>query len=163
MNGGDREIERKFLVDTLPEGWEASPRKAVRQGYLADGGPEGGATVRIREIGEAWRLTFKSGRGLSRREIEVPLSRDQFEPLWPATEGRRVEKVRHELPLSGGLVVELDLFGGALEGLVLAEVEFADEATARAFDPPGWMGRDVTDEPGWTNASLARNGRPDRS
>jgi adenylate cyclase len=41
-----------------------------------------------------------------------------------------------------------------------AGVEFSSEAEATAFPPPAWFGREVTGEPGWANAALARRGLP---
>jgi adenylate cyclase len=107
-------------------------------------------------------LTVKAGRGLSRTEVEVPISAEQAEALWPHTAGRRIDKIRHRVALgaSTDLVAEVDLYAGELDGLCTVEVEFASAADAGAFVAPDWFGRDVTDEPGWTNAALARHGRP---
>jgi len=61
---------------------------------------------------------------LQRRELEIELTPDQFNTLWPGTEGRRIEKIRYQID-EGAQKIELDVFRGNLEGLVLAEVEFA--------------------------------------
>ena len=105
-------------------------------------------------------LTVKRGHGLVRDEVELPLEPDAFEQLWPLTEGRRVEKRRHELPGEDGLTIELDVYRGDLDGLAVAEVEFADEAGAEAFTPPAWMGREVTDDARFKNHRLAVDGLP---
>ena len=75
------------------------------------------------------------------------------------TEGRRVVKTRHEVPL-GDLVAEVDVYAGDLDGLLTAEVEFPDEAAARAFVAPEWLGRDVTDDTRYGNRVLAVDGIP---
>jgi adenylate cyclase len=149
------EIERKWRVSEIPGGLpEGTP---LRQGYLTRGGD---TEVRLRDKGGACVLTVKRGAGLRREEVEVDLDRAQFEALWPLTAGARVEKTRYKLP-AGGLTIELDVFEGALTGLTLAEVEFPDEASAVAFDAPGWFGEDLTGRPGWSNGALARQGLPD--
>jgi adenylate cyclase len=152
-----REIERRFLVETAPAEVLAADARPLRQGYLAG---EDGVEVRVRDdAGTPW-LTVKGGRGLARTEVEVALTADRFEALWPLTDGRRIEKVRHTWASPDGVEVELDVFGGALEGLVIAEVEFADEAAASSWTPPPWMAVELTGVPGWSNAELARHGRP---
>ena len=88
-------------------------------------------------------LTVKRGAGLSRDEVEVEISPEQFEALWPLTEGRRLRKRRHVLP-HDGLEIEVDVYEGELEGLIVAEVEFESEDKARGFEPPAWLGDDVT-------------------
>ena len=103
----------------------------------------------------------RRGRGLARTEVEVDVDIDRFDALWPLTEGRRVHKTRHRLPL-GPDVVELDVFADALDGLLIAEVEFDSESDAEAFVPPSWFGVEVTHDPSWNNASLSTHGRPDR-
>ena len=151
------EIERKFLVPAVPRSLELGDGARLRQGYLAI---DGAVEVRVRRDGDEATLTVKAGTGLARTEVERPLTPAEADELWPATEGRRVEKVRHRVPLPTGEVLELDVYEGALAGLVTAEVEFASEADAGAFEPPAWFGRDVTTEPGWSNASLAVHGPP---
>lgn len=150
------EIERKFVVAAVPPPEVLGAGEQLRQGYLAE---EGAVEVRVR-IGPAGAaLTVKAGRGLSRTEVEVPLTPEQAEALWPHTAGRRIEKVRHRVPVEGG-VADVDVYGGDLAGLCTAEVEFASEAAAAGFAPPPWCGREVTGEEGWGNAALARHGRP---
>ena len=150
------EIERKFLVSEVPSGsFESS---SIRQGYVAiaaDGGE-----VRVRDRDGACRLTVKHGKGVVREEHETQISPELFAALWPATEGRRVEKRRMLVPLAGGLVAEVDVFAGALAGLMVAEVEFASADAASAFDPPAWFGRDVSDDHRYKNQSLALHGAP---
>jgi CYTH domain-containing protein len=147
------EIERKWLVAQAPADALAAPSELIEQGYLTIGAE--GAETRVRRWGERCFLTVKSGVGLSRAEHEIELSPDQFEALWPATAGARVVKRRHLLHGEDGSVIELDVFEGALSGLVVVEVEFDDRRGAESFMAPYWFGAEVTDDPAYKNQRLA--------
>jgi adenylate cyclase len=149
------EVERKFLVREPPE-LQSAKADRIDQGYLAIG-PDG--EVRLRRKGDRLLLTGKRGSGLSREESEVELDRDAFERLWPLTEGRRLHKTRHVVPLDD-LEIEVDVYSGDLEGLMVAEVEFTTEDEARAFQPPEWLGEEVTGDPRYLNETLATDGVP---
>ena len=155
--GEPKEIERKFLVAALPEQLESFSHVEISQGYLAI--DKDGTEVRLRLKGTRCFQTVKSGGGLSRQEYEVELTQDQFDGLWPATEGRRVEKTRYEIP-EGALTIELDVYKGQLAGLMTAEVEFSSESESRGYSPPAWMGDDVTDDSRYKNKNLALHGTP---
>lgn len=150
------EIERKFLVDDLPDGLEWLDERALRQGYVA---LDGATEVRVRDDDGVWLLTIKHGGGLVRVEEDFEVDDRRGETLWALTEGRRVCKRRRRMPY-GGAMLEIDVFEGDLAGLVVAEAEFADEAVAMAFTPPDWFGREVTDDPAFKNRALAVDGRP---
>ena len=150
------EIERKFVVartpDPLPDG------ERIEQGYLAIA-PDG-TEVRIRRRAGRSTLTVKSGPAHVRVEEELDIDDRRFEALWPLTEGRRVEKVRHLVPAGDGLVLEVDVYEGDLAGLVVAEVEFPSEAAADAWAPPAWLGDEVTTDERYKNHHLAIDGIP---
>ena len=152
------EIERKFLVPEHPEDLERWPATRIEQGYLAIGGD--GTEVRIRRRDGDMVLTVKGGGGRSRTEEEFGIDDERFARLWPLTEGRRVEKTRHLIDAGEGLDIEVDVYSGALTGLVVAEVEFDTEEAADAFEPPSWFGREVTDDARFKNQRLASEGAP---
>ena len=148
------ERERTWLVRSLPHPLPAGT--PVVQGYLV---VDGDVAVRVRRAG-ARRLMTVKGRGLrSRIELEWDLTTEQFDAVWGLTRCGRVEKVRHELPL-GSLTAEIDVFAGSLAGLVLVEVEFDDDGAMAGFTAPDWFGEEVSDDPRYANAALARDGLP---
>lgn len=152
------EIERKFVLEAPPQWLREHPSEAIAQGYLA---LDGDVEVRVRRRGERTFLTVKAGGGRRRVEQELALEPARFEELWPLTAGRRVLKRRYLVPVGADdLTLEIDVYEDALAGLVVAEVEFADEAAADAFAIPDWLGREVTDDPRWKNRALALHGRP---
>jgi adenylate cyclase len=153
------EIERKFILPENPAGNGLGAGVALRQGYLAE---EGAVEVRLRITPSEATLTVKAGTGQTRTEVELAISMEQAEALWPHTIGRRIDKTRHRVELDDplGSVAEVDVYAGALAGLCVAEVEFGSEADAAAFVPPAWFGRELTGRTGWSNAALARHGRP---
>jgi len=109
----------------------------------------------LRKSGRHHSLTIKRGRGISRQEIEIDLTRDQFEELWPATAGCRLTKTRYDVPF-GKHTVEIDVYRGRNEGLVVAEVEFGDERECQRFQPPDWFGVEVSGKSRYSNVRLAR-------
>jgi CYTH domain-containing protein len=155
MNGRmprSREIERKFLLKQLPENLKRSRRCLIAQGYLA--AELGGRHVRLRKKGKTASLTFKVSRGAHREEREIKLSAKQFATLWPATAGRRLRKLRYELPWKN-LLIEIDIYRGKHNGLVVAEVEFPNRAACRKFKAPAWFGTEVTGNKRYSNVRLA--------
>ena len=96
----------------------------------------------------------------ARYPCSIDVDGDRFERLWPLTEGLRIEKTRYEIEADDGLVIELDVYEGDLEGLLVAEVEFESEEAADAFAPPDWLGPDVTEDARYKNQRLARDGAP---
>jgi CYTH domain-containing protein len=150
------EIERKFLVRRPPDGLPAG--EPIEQGYLAVA-PDG-VEVRIRRRAGRCTLTVKSGPAHVRVEEELEIDDRRFEALWALTEGRRIAKVRHLVPLGDGVTAELDVYAEALEGLLVAEVEFASTEASAAFAPPAWLGVEVTGDARYANQSLALAGIP---
>lgn len=152
-----KEIERKFIV--AGNGWQASVEtsKTIVQAYVA---VDGDTAVRVRiSDGDKARLTLKTGgAGMTRDEFEYPVPLPDAHEMVAASRGRLIEKTRHIVNF-GGFAWEVDVFEGALAGLVVAEVELASETDDPAL--PGWLGREVTGDPAWTNAMLAIHGLPE--
>ena len=148
----NREIERKFLVKWLPDNYKRSRRFIIEQGYLAT--ESLGRQVRLRKTNKTLSLTFKVGRGSHREEREIKLSQKQFAALWPGTTGRRLRKVRYEIPWQN-LLIELDIYLDRHAPLRVAEVEFPDSASCRGFKAPSWFGQDVTGDKSYSNVRLA--------
>jgi len=152
------EVERKFLVaDTSII---SGKKTIIKQGYLVIA--SNGEEVRVRNRSGRYTLTYKSGGTLERTEHETELTAEQFDKLWPATEGKRVEKERYEYR-ENNLVYEIDVYKNDLIDLSsTVEVEFSSAAQADAFTPPKWFGKDVTNDARYKNQSLAVYGVPEK-
>lgn len=148
------EIERKFLIDSLPEKLQEYPVWLLEQAYLCRR-----PVVRVRreERGEdkQYILTYKSQGLMVREEYNLPLDEEAYSHLKQKADGRVITKKRYRIPIEKGLMIELDVFEGELAGLVLAEVEFPDEETAKSWQPPQWFGREVTYEKTYHNSNLS--------
>jgi adenylate cyclase len=150
-----REIERKFRVTGPPSWLERCPAEEIEQGYLSIG-PE--SEVRLRNVASRKVLTVKRGHGTERLEEEVAIDDEQFGALWPLTVDRRIHKRRHSV--EGEPRIEVDVYLGDLAGLVTAEVEFESVEEARAYDPPEWVGPELTGDERYANQQLALHGVP---
>jgi len=147
------EIERKFLVRDDRWREQAQPGVQLMQGYLAS---TPAVTVRARLKGEQAVLTIKGAtRGISRSEYEYPIPvADAKAMLSELAETGIIEKTRYRVQC-GAHTWELDLFAGDNAGLVLAELELCAED--EAFERPSWLGEEVSDDPRYYNANLARH------
>jgi adenylate cyclase len=146
------EIERKFLVSG--DAWRQAVKTQTRfsQGYLSR---DPARTVRVRIAGAAAFLTIKGAtHGATRAEFEYPVPLADAQQLLALCDGPVVEKVRHLCPHEG-MTWEVDEFLGANAGLVVAEIELADEG--QVFARPGWLGAEVTGDGRYVNADLAVN------
>ena len=150
------EIERKFLTEKLPFDITVYPCHKMTQAYISFS-----PTIRVRQSDEAYYLTVKGKGHLAREEFELPLTKEDYERLLQKTEGTPVVKKRYYVPLEEGLTAEVDLYEGALAGLITTEVEFLSLEAAEAFVPPEWFGKDVSEERAYKNTSLSLYGLPE--
>ena len=149
------EIERKYLLDAVPDVVGEAPFVEIEQGYL----PGEKIRERLRRTRDGKReihyRTLKMGSGLERAEFEEEIDGEVFRRMWPFTEGCRVHKRRYRVA-DGGFVWEIDVFHD--RDLVLAEVELAT-ADSDVFIPD-WLlphiVREVTEDAQYSNLALAR-------
>ena len=151
------EIERKYMVSG-DFTREAEIRYFLMQGYLyAD--EKKSIRVRIRED-RAW-LTIKGKPqqgGLQRFEWDKEIRREEAELLLPLCDEPPIEKYRYLIP-AGKHTWEVDVFLGANEGLVIAEIELSE--AGETFSRPSWLGEEVTGDKRYYNAHLIK--KPYRS
>lgn len=147
------EIERKFLVDR--QLWSSQvPEKSrqLRQAYLSD---DPDKTIRVRTAGEQGYLTIKGrAKGISRQEFEWEIPLEEAHELINNFAAQVVEKVRHYITYKGKLW-EVDEFRGLNEGLLVAEIELTSEE--ETFEKPDWLQEEVTHDPRYLNAKLAKH------
>lgn len=146
------EIERKYLVEG--DRWrDLAPGTQYRQGYL----PTVGTTVvRVRIAGDQAFITIKGkteGIARSEFEYEIPLD-DANQLLDTLCQKPLIEKYRHKIALND-VVWEVDEFLGENQGLVMAEVELADEN--QSIELPDWIGEEVSHDARYYNANLAKH------
>ncbi|MFN5736296.1 MAG: adenylate cyclase, partial [Flavobacteriales bacterium] len=66
---------------------------------------------------------------------------------------KKLSKTRYRIMHAGNLW-EIDVFHEKNEGLVLAEIELS--APDQVFEPPFWLGEEVTDDARYLNVNLAQ-------
>lgn len=162
VNEPPKEIERKFLLRhaLTAELLENYPHKEkIVQGFLST---DVDKVIRIRITDglpychQAY-LTVKgrsTNGGITRTEIETPISAEVAQQLLDNFCGNLIEKTRYRIKCYG-LVWEVDEFHGANEGLWVAEVELTSED--QAIIKPSWVGTEVSSDPKYTNARLAEH------
>lgn len=158
------EIERKWLVKD--DSWRDIPHLPttyIQQGYLSFGAdPAQEVRVRLETYApddtKAF-LTTKSKGGLIRTENEISIDLDTARQMLSLCQGNIIEKDRIRIQDEAGYLIEIDEYKGKLQGLVAAEVEFsnADEP----FSVPSFLGKEVTEDKAYKNASLAQYGLPE--
>ena len=151
------EIERKYLVSNDSWRKHASQGAALCQAYLTANKKR---TVRIRTIDMARAvLTVKFRTSSLRREefeYDIPYV-DALETLTYATAW--VEKTRYKVRHLG-YDWDIDVYNGANDGFVLAEIELGNEADQPPSPP--WLGPEVPGIPGYSNRTLAVSPHPDQ-
>jgi CYTH domain-containing protein len=158
MATNDREIERKYLLRTLPDSVASARSVEVDQGYI----PGERIQERIRRMRDErdgsvrFYRTLKTGTGLERIEIEEECAEAFFTAAWPLTRGARVHKRRYYVPVADG-VWEIDEF---LDRPNFFLAEFEMERVDQRVEIPVWLApvleREVTEERGYTNRALAK-------
>ncbi|MBZ0162619.1 MAG: CYTH domain-containing protein [Notoacmeibacter sp.] len=152
-----KEIERKFLV--AGDSWrEASDSGTmILQAYVA---MQNGNSVRVRIMGDgsAMLAVKTGGSAMVRDEFEYPVPVGDARRMMECCVGDVIDKVRHLL-VHKGFIWEIDVYRGALEGIIVAEVEM--ETIDDNPPLPDWIGREITGEPAYSNVSLALHGKPE--
>jgi CYTH domain-containing protein len=153
------ELERRFLVTGLPEWLDDGEAWAVTDRYLE------GTHLRLRGMepmfdGAApiWKIGKKEAPhapDTTRTTITTIYLTAAEHAALAALPAHELRKTRYRLA-EDDRPIAVDVFEGALRGLVLAEVcyETEEELTA-AHELPGWLARDVSDDPRLTGAALA--------
>ena len=142
------EIERKYLIKSIPENLDEYKHTELLQGYLSVK-----PVMRIRRKNDKAYFTYKGEGLLAREEIEKEISLEAFEHLLPKVDGHTIEKTRYIIPY-GKYTIELDVFHGHKEGLVMAEVEFGSIAESESFEKPEWFGEEVTENKEYHNCNM---------
>ena len=153
------EIERKFLVNIQQLQLTDYPFRIIEQGYLCKE-----PVVRVRRDNDNYYLTYKSKGLMVRQEENLPLTKESYTHLIKKADGSIIRKCRYLIPYSynpqgsanpcQNCTIELDVFEDDLEGLILAEVEFASVNDANTFVAPHWFLIDVTTNPAYQNSNL---------
>lgn len=147
------EIEKKFLVSSLPFALSSFESHVIEQAYLCTA-----PVVRIRRQDETYYLTYKGSGLMAREEYNLPLTEQAYSHLLKKADGTVIRKQRFLIPFSDSkLVVELDVFEAPFAPLLLAEVEFPSIEEANAFRPPSWFGEEVTQDSRYHNSTMSRS------
>lgn len=145
------EIERKFTINKLPDNLDQYPCLTLEQAYLNTA-----PVVRVRRENNDFYLTYKGKGFLAREEYNLPLNEEAYYHLREKADGLIISKKRYRIPYNEKLTIELDVFEAPLAPLVLAEVEFESVEEAKAFKPPAWFEKDVTEDRSFSNSELSK-------
>ena len=145
-----KEIERKFLVEYLPNLENVSAVK-IEQSYLSLN-PE----IRIRREGNKYFYTEKSEGTLVRNENNQEINKITYLKLKEKKIGNIIYKTRYKLQLKNELVAEIDIYEDYLEGLMVVEVEFPNLKEAKDFVIPPYFGKEITKDKKFKNKNLSQ-------
>lgn len=159
----NKEIERKWLIKKEDIPYDLNDPNVqkfeIKQTYICFD-PE----MRVRDYnnGESFEFTMKNNMtidGMIRDEINIDITKEQYDNLVIKQEGNTINKTRYQL-YDDGQIIALDIFHGDLDGLAYMEIEFKTEDESNNYKEPNWVIKDVTSDINYKNGYLARYGIP---
>lgn len=147
------EIEHKYRVLNNSYRQLSVSCHYICQGYLSK---DADRTVRVRVRDQKGYITIK-GRTTNdtRVEYEYEIPRVEAEEMLQLCLPTVIEKRRYIVPFKGK-TWEVDEFCGALDGLVVAEIEL--ESSTAEYEKPDFIGENVTNDARYYNSNLSEFG-----
>jgi CYTH domain-containing protein len=152
------ERERRFLLRELPEGLtRASHHLQIWDNYITN------TRLRLRKV--RWPLTNEWTLKLTQKHAPAPpdfsrtlitsiyLNEQEYE-VFSVFEANEIRKNRYPYEHEGRRY-SIDVFLGALHGLILAETDFDTDSEMDNFPPPPFAALDVTHDELFTGGRLA--------
>tara|TARA_Y100001970_G_C13987734_1_gene726574 strand:+ start:425 stop:886 length:462 start_codon:yes stop_codon:yes gene_type:complete len=144
------EIERRFLVNekslSLPNTY-----KRISQAYLIF---DDNQVVRVRKTDSHYQITYKYKKSnIHRLEFEYDIPAIDGEKLLSLSRYHIIEKDRYYIDV-GIHIWEIDVFKGVNKGLVIAEIELADENESINF--PEWINEEISTDDRYLNFNLCQ-------
>lgn len=154
----DKQLERKFWLHYLPN-LNLGEGVVIKQGYIIS---DNIGELRLKKAGDEYTITVKTDGKKLRGRWERNLPQHLFDVLWPATEIKQLNKVRHTFK-QNNIELKLDIYHGDHGGLIILEASSSDEEALSHFELPAWASDaiEVTDLLEFKNKVLAREGLPD--
>ena len=141
-------VDRVVRSETFTDLYVDSSQLRLREAIPADGGAPMRRLGRKADVSPSVRLL-----------TSIYLSAEEFR-LLSALPGKVLRKTRHYLGNIDGAEVSVDVFEGALSGLIMAEAEFADADAMACYPTPDFVSREVTDDVRYTGGRLVEDGLP---
>ncbi len=155
------ERERTYLAKYIPEGLRDCPSREIVDIYVP--ATKEHAVLRIRKNGSIYEITKKTpvaGTDSSEQTEQTVFLDEEEYAVFSTVTGKRIEKRRYYYPL-GKQIAEVDIFEGALEGLVIVDVEFDSSEEKNNFQMPDFCLAEVTQERFCAGGVLAGKGYAD--
>ncbi len=165
------EIEKKYTVKNLPDDLGKYEYHLIEQGYL-----NVHPAIRVRQEDDHYYMTYKGAAGVvAKEEYNMELDEASYKHMLKKADGNIITKKRYLVPINedaftkeylethaddarafedGKIKIELDVFEGFFEGLIIAEVEFPYLEASDNYHPASWFEKEVTGQKEYSNAQL---------
>ncbi len=144
------EIERKFLVANDEWRLSAVGNVGIRDGLIAS---YDGRTVRVRISGDIATIAVKGPcTGIARAEFEYEIPIADAERMFSTVCGDQILEKQRFFVEDAGATWYVDVYGGILQGVVIAEIELNQEAEELIL--PHWIGDEVTGDPFYKKTNM---------
>lgn len=140
------ELEKTYLAKKLPQDLKEYAHKEIIDIYI----PQIAAhpKIRIRKNGLLFEITKKEPINIAdascQKEQTIKLTEIEFNSML-ALEGKKIHKLRFSVPYKKQ-IAEIDVFQGALSGLVLVDFEFSSTIEKDSFELPDFCLAEITQE-----------------
>ncbi len=148
-----QEIERKFLVNTLPDVNHLKVIEYERSFLFIDKNSE----IRIQKKWDRYELEKKTNRSsLQATKQKLEISLQEYREL-----KKNCKKIiqRKSYSISQNPEISLKIYSGEFKWLSRVEVEFQNEHQASSFTPLEWFWKEITNSPLWRDSQLVRLSR----
>ncbi len=159
------EIEKRYLVKSdniekiLENDFIEYSVEKIEQFYLVATIDK---TLRYRKVDNRYIKNSKQGSGLVRQEQESDVSKEEYYSAKAQNSGAIIKKLRYKFIIDG-YKFELDIFKGALKGLRILEIEFANIEEATNFTMPQILKpliiKEITNEAIYSNGALSKSNK----
>lgn len=166
------ETKRRFLINPkdLPHDLDSNPnilREDIRQFY--PNGHEDGSSTRVRCINDTVVTILKRSKGTIQRlkgeEIVLDgMTVEVFDKWHESSGAEMVAKTKYSIPFGKVHTIELGIYHGSHDGLMLAAIKFNGRdalAKSNLIEIPSWFGEEVTSDPRYFGHRIGEDGIPD--
>ena len=141
------EIEKKYIIDSLPINLNPYKSVLIEQTYLVITKDSNTRVRKITNLNDekiSYTFTYKYGSAPKRKEEEFEIDSKTYQGFLEKINGSPLLKERNHYKYNNSCFTIDTYKNPSIKGLIIAEVEFKNDSLLEQYIPPTWFGKEVT-------------------